>query len=442
MGFLDIYVYDQNFEEKTSLRLGYLMVSINDRWEYDYFIKCICLKEETGIFAFYRANDDYVMINKPLLLFKKYNGISIVNYFQDIDEIELKYTLKSYCLLNDMIKVSDKKICYTGTSEAKEQLYVILIDILENGLIIRYYSIDIFTQYNFKFLLDIRQHIYKRNFISMAFSFCRESQCESKEDTHFAGLIIFNYPNGTDYNLNLTEYYLENNNLENIIIDFKENVIIENNIFGITYLAASIVDMIGCENIIFSGISDDSYTLFCGSFVTEKIKLKIKSYTTIECNLSYYPIATDQDNNIYNGNSNDTDTYGAITSTNIDKKQYEGRMLYYYITMDNLTKMIESTQIQTESSLPIIQTIPMSKDIKTEIKMCNEDQIFNNDCKNKITNEQVGEIYDKLKKALEEDHNGKDILIERIESRHGVHTIEAAEKEGYGSREYELIEVK
>ena len=34
---------------------------------------------------------------------------------------------------------------------------------------------------------------------------------------------------------------------------------------------------------------------------------------------------------------------------------------------------------------------------------------------------------------------GKDKLIERIESRHGVHTIEAAAELGVGSREYELI---
>lgn len=33
-------------------------------------------------------------------------------------------------------------------------------------------------------------------------------------------------------------------------------------------------------------------------------------------------------------------------------------------------------------------------------------------------------------------------LIERIESRNGVHTVEAAEKIGVGSREYELIEIK
>lgn len=35
---------------------------------------------------------------------------------------------------------------------------------------------------------------------------------------------------------------------------------------------------------------------------------------------------------------------------------------------------------------------------------------------------------------------GKDKLIERIESRHGVHTIEAAKELGFGEREYELIE--
>ena len=37
---------------------------------------------------------------------------------------------------------------------------------------------------------------------------------------------------------------------------------------------------------------------------------------------------------------------------------------------------------------------------------------------------------------------GKPHLIERIESRNGVHTIERAAEIGYGSREYELIEIK
>lgn len=39
------------------------------------------------------------------------------------------------------------------------------------------------------------------------------------------------------------------------------------------------------------------------------------------------------------------------------------------------------------------------------------------------------------------DDEGKADLIERIESRHGVHTIEAAAEIGIGSREYELIDM-
>ena len=39
------------------------------------------------------------------------------------------------------------------------------------------------------------------------------------------------------------------------------------------------------------------------------------------------------------------------------------------------------------------------------------------------------------------DDPGRDHLVERIESRNGVHTVEAAAELGFGSREYELSEL-
>ena len=39
------------------------------------------------------------------------------------------------------------------------------------------------------------------------------------------------------------------------------------------------------------------------------------------------------------------------------------------------------------------------------------------------------------------DDPGRDHFVERVESRHGIHTIEAAEQLGVGSREYKLIEL-
>lgn len=39
------------------------------------------------------------------------------------------------------------------------------------------------------------------------------------------------------------------------------------------------------------------------------------------------------------------------------------------------------------------------------------------------------------------DRCEREALIERIESRNGIHTLEQAEKIGLGSREYELVRI-
>lgn len=54
-----------------------------------------------------------------------------------------------------------------------------------------------------------------------------------------------------------------------------------------------------------------------------------------------------------------------------------------------------------------------------------------------ITPEKVLELYRLAGVELPD----KPHLLERIESRNGVHTIEAAAALGYGSRKYELVEV-
>jgi hypothetical protein len=40
------------------------------------------------------------------------------------------------------------------------------------------------------------------------------------------------------------------------------------------------------------------------------------------------------------------------------------------------------------------------------------------------------------------DDPGRDHLVERIESRNGAHTVEAAAALGIGSRDYRLVEVE
>lgn len=43
--------------------------------------------------------------------------------------------------------------------------------------------------------------------------------------------------------------------------------------------------------------------------------------------------------------------------------------------------------------------------------------------------------------VYQSDDPGRDHLVERIESRNGVHTVEAAAELGFGSREYKLLEI-
>lgn len=43
--------------------------------------------------------------------------------------------------------------------------------------------------------------------------------------------------------------------------------------------------------------------------------------------------------------------------------------------------------------------------------------------------------------VLSSDDPGKEHFMERVNSRNGIHTIEASEKLGFGSREYELIQI-
>lgn len=40
------------------------------------------------------------------------------------------------------------------------------------------------------------------------------------------------------------------------------------------------------------------------------------------------------------------------------------------------------------------------------------------------------------------DDPGRDHFVERVESRHGTHTIDAAAALGFGTKEYELITVE
>ena len=116
--------------------------------------------------------------------------------------------MNKHFLLNDIIRINENKICFSSVLSEKETIYIIILKIFGDRKIrIRYYSIFSYILYNFKLLFELRIHTYK-NFISFSSSFCQNKKCDSDYDEHYSSLMIFSYPNATDFTFDVEKYLL------------------------------------------------------------------------------------------------------------------------------------------------------------------------------------------------------------------------------------------
>ena len=338
--YYHIGIYNLVLQKQNEIATDYYAIDYDSNKEFDYFMKCIHLEEDIGVFAFYGAYKNIVfssMETYPTIIFKKFESPkSLSDYLPSITLNEK--TFINYCLLNDLIKITNKKLCYVSTSTEKSQLYIVLIGILnDNKISLRYYTLDIYTNYGFKFLLDMRIHLYN-NLISFGFSFCLQSACRSNSNTHYAGFMIFNYPNGTNYDLNVTKYILDNNDITNLTIDLKDYVRIDNNIFGFVYSEIIIKGMENCSTMSFqSSVNKNIYISSNSSLIEEEqIKVNFNSLNTAICHLSYIYKVTEPDFEKYNSYAEVFGTYGSDTEDNFKKEKsfYESRVLDYYIIIE------------------------------------------------------------------------------------------------------------
>ena len=338
--YYHIGIYDLNLSKQKEIVTDYYAVDYDTRKEFDYFMKCTHLEGDIGVFAFYGASKSiiiYKMDQYPTIIFKQLESpTSIKDY---LPSIELsKKTFNDYCLLNDIIKITNTKLCFVSTPESKNVLYIVLINILENKKIaLRYYTLDTYSKYGFKFLLDMRLHLYN-NFISFGFSFCLQDSCDNNYNKHYAGFIIFNYPNGENFNLNLTKYILDNNDINNLVINLKDQVRIDNNIFGLEYSGIIIKEINNCNGMgFFSSLSENKYIRANSSLTKEeKIKVSFNPLKTINCHISYIYTITEPDFELYNSYAEVVNTYGSDTEDNFKKEKsiYESRVLDYFIILD------------------------------------------------------------------------------------------------------------
>ena len=325
-----ISAYNIDLEEKYNISFHF------DTYKsQNYFYKCIHLKEEIGVFSIYWniTNNLY-----PVLLLKEFehNSSILINY--TISEIILnKIEVNNDLLLNDIIKINNNKICFLTISNNKEKLYIIIINLFrENKYKIRYYMIEMYKLYKYKFYKEIRGHNYN-NFISFGFSFCNEKNCSSRFNNYYSGLIIFSYPNSTDKELSLKEYFIENSTYINLNITLN-NGKIENNIFGYIFSGVLIENLIDCELISLNSSFNKERIIPNKTFdIDDTIELEFIAYNNSQhfnCNIQYKYILTQPDLEIYDiypiilDGANDTNDYP------FEKMEYLGRLTYYSILFE------------------------------------------------------------------------------------------------------------
>ena len=202
--------FDYNFVYKQSF-----FNFINGKYADDIFYKAVHFYGNVGAYLYFDLNYDiniYIMKFESLNFNKVFNDIKITNnnYYN--------YTSK-----NDLIKIEDKKICYsTLSTDSKELNLFIITNIVDTKLLIRHYTIKTYEKNNFLFNREYRLTYYN-DYIAMATVGTFDSV------TDYSYLIIFSYPNSTDYTFDITELI---KNGTKPIINFKEKCKIENNIFG------------------------------------------------------------------------------------------------------------------------------------------------------------------------------------------------------------------
>ena len=403
-----IHAMNNKFELKNTL-----VINNHEFIEDSSFIKCTHFYDEIGVFSFFdkAPNDDghkypYIYLKN----IKDNNEIENPVTGMPLDYIILNhFILEKYTLMNEITTISDEKVCFTGTTEDHETLVIVVLSIINLEKIkIRYYSFPIYQLINYKFLSDMRSFIYNK-FIMIGSSVCRQSECNDDHNhPHESSLIIFSYPNSTDVELEISEFLLNNNDIkiDNLEIDLKDYIIIENNIFGLIYYGIQINNISSFEKIKL--YSTKHNTLIANNSVLEKdenIKIKFENNIYLKDNVSfiYYYIIIEPDRNVYDQYTykidyyygNDTDEY-----FNSKKNQYIGRASYFTIY---LNKNLKNNCIDSKCGLCFEESPDvcitcksnyyLETDQETIIKKCNHSISESEDVESSLSEDKTQEIY-------------------------------------------------
>ena len=348
-----IIAYNENLEELKRNTIAQL----SSRYENPFY-KCIFIKEEIGVFAFYlckQRNCNSKSYHYPFLILKEYQNSPSEIKNISIPQIVLdKFNgFNAYLLSNDIIRLNKSKICFSSFTKEGDNfslLFIILINFFfdTNYYKIRYYTIDLKNHNNIKVYAALELHNYN-NLIAFAFSYNGDSAIG--KDSISVALLIFSYPNSTDKDLYLNKYLYNYISNFSININLTKEVRIENNLFGYVFSGIEINDLFNCDNLQFFSISTSNiiypnYTLEKNELINLKLVVKNSSnFDNFTCIIKYRYKVTEPDLEEYDKRVNKSDdNFPSSYIPALEKGEYFGRLTYYNIILnESLTVICNDT---------------------------------------------------------------------------------------------------
>ena len=411
-------LYDSNLNFINLIDL----IEVSSFNEYTFF-KGIHLKGEIIALYYYlnsNTNEDYGHLSIKQIDLSKLTCNTYNNYEDiSIDKVSF-YTTIFY---NDFIKLNDNKLCIISYN-SNNKLYIITVTLYNNdqSLIIYYYSIEFYNLYNYCINSDVKIYNFN-NFLVFCSSVCNKDSCDTSVPI-YSTLIIFSYPNCTDYTIDLIDD-LSNNDI--YINDYEINIsnyfIIDNNIFGYIFKNIKIISIF--ENTYLKILKqNDNNELSINYELQENEILKLymndNEIPKGEYIIGYAGVVTEPEFRIYNQypEFNDTSYKNDVEySENFEKLTYTGKTTYYKIEIkeDLISNCLNDCKLCFSNSTCIYKEVETSSEIYSTI-IINTDTETDDSETNKFTSDIIEDRTEDITEEKTEEKT-EDITEEKTEDK-------------------------
>ena len=328
---------------------------IEETYSPNTFYKGIHLKKEVGVFVYF-VNETST---SPYILIKNFPSWIEMEDYNSFEKIELNNIFNYDYMLNDIVKISDSKICYISPNLNKEELNVVILTFYNNdtSLNISYYLQPIYAQNHFMIYKELRLYLYSNQFVTLGASVCNSSNCIENTDEHYASFLIFSYPNSSDVDINLINLLNKTNeDIKNISFNLEENSIIENNLFGFVIKGIKIfnyseyIQLISTKTHLPINL-DDNDILSPGENIS-LIFNSDESYSISNYTIEYALVVIESDYDEQYKLTEKIERYNIQLNENIlEKETYIGKTSYYNIIIEKELTTKKCNNIECSLSL-------------------------------------------------------------------------------------------